>query len=64
MVLETEPRLSVTTTFGDPYLFLCITLSRFPYFPFGWDGRFASLHTHTFPATVKGGGDRAAVPGI
>ncbi len=64
MVPVIQPRLSVTTTFGDPYSFLCITLSVFLYFPSGWDGRFASLHTHTFSATVEGGGDRAAVPGI
>jgi len=30
----------------------------------GWDGRFASLHTNTFSATVEDGGDRAVVPSI
>jgi hypothetical protein len=32
-VLEISPHLSITTTFGDPYSFLCITLSVFPLFP-------------------------------
>lgn len=64
MVLEIQPRLSVTTIFGDLYSFLCIALSVFPQFPPGWNGGFASLNTHTFSATVEGNGDRAAVPDI
>lgn len=55
-----QPRLSITTTFGDLCSFLCITLSIFLYFLFGRDGGFVSLYTHTFSATVQGDGNRAA----
>ncbi len=54
MVLVTQPRLSVTMTFGDPCSLLCITLSILPYSPSGWAGGFASLNTHTFSAIVEG----------
>ena len=64
LIMEIQPRLSVSTTFGDPYSFLCITLSLFPYFTPGWDGEFASLNMHTFSATVDGGGGLAAMSGI
>lgn len=59
-----QPRISVITAFGDPYSFLSITISVFPWFPSGWDGGFASLNTHTFSATVEGSQDLVPVPDI
>jgi len=52
--LRFQPHISVITTLGEPYSFLFITMSVFPWFPSEWDGGLAFLNTHAFSATVEG----------